>query len=287
MLGSEMFPTHLIKRGLTKTILHLLILTYLVYLLFPLLWMISTSFKPTPEIYSGIPTLIPKVFTLDHYASVLKEERLLKSILNSLYVGSITSIIVVMISLPAAYALSRYKTSINKAVMGWILTTQIFPAILIMIPLYMILRSLQLTDTLAGLVLVYVVWDIPFVLWMLQGYVKEIPIELEEAAAIDGATQSQIIYKIIMPLLLPAIGASVMFAFITAWNEFFFALVLLKSPDLSTLPVELARFTGIEGQARTGPLAAASFMATIPSIILFAVLRKWFASGTLQGAVKG
>ncbi|MBC8193811.1 MAG: carbohydrate ABC transporter permease [FCB group bacterium] len=282
-----MFPTHLIKRGLTKTILHLLILTYLAYLLFPLLWMISTSFKPTPEIYSGIPTLIPKVFTLDHYASVLKEERLLKSILNSLYVGSITSIIVVMISLPAAYALSRYKTSINKAVMGWILTTQIFPAILIMIPLYMILRSLQLTDTLAGLVLVYVVWDIPFVLWMLQGYVKEIPIELEEAAAIDGATQSQIIYKIIMPLLLPAIGASVMFAFITAWNEFFFALVLLKSPDLSTLPVELARFTGIEGQARTGPLAAASFMATIPSIILFAVLRKWFASGTLQGAVKG
>ena len=282
-----MFPTHLIKRGLTKTILHLLILTYLAYLLFPLLWMISTSFKPTPEIYSGIPTLIPKVFTLDHYASVLKEERLLKSILNSLYVGSITSIIVVMISLPAAYALSRYKTSINKAVMGWILTTQIFPAILIMIPLYMILRSLQLTDTLAGLVLVYVVWDIPFVLWMLQGYVKEIPVELEEAAAIDGATQNQIIYKIIMPLLMPAIGASVMFAFITAWNEFFFALVLLKSPDLSTLPVELARFTGIEGQARTGPLAAASFMATIPSILLFAVLRKWFASGSLQGAVKG
>ena len=282
-----MFSKHLFKRGMIKTVLHMLILTYLIYLLFPLLWMISTSFKPTPEIYSGIPTLIPKVFTLDHYISVLEEERLLKSILNSFYVGCITSLIVVMISLPAAYALSRYKTSINKAVMGWILTTQIFPAILIMIPLYMILRSLQLTDTLAGLVLVYVVWDIPFVLWMLQGYVKEIPVELEEAAAIDGATQSQIIYKIIMPLLLPAIGASVMFAFITAWNEFFFALVLLKSPDLSTLPVELARFTGIEGQARTGPLAAASFMATIPSILLFAVLRKWFASGTLQGAVKG
>lgn len=287
MWGSNMFSMQLFKRGMIKAVLHMLILTYLMYLLFPLLWMISTSFKPTPEIYSGIPTLIPEVFTLDHYVSVLKEERLLKSILNSLYVGVITSVIVVLISLPAAYALSRYKTSINKAVMGWILTTQIFPAILIMIPLYMILRSLQLTDTLAGLVLVYVVWDIPFVLWMLQGYVKEIPVELEEAAAIDGATQSQIIYKIIMPLLLPAIGASVMFAFITAWNEFFFALVLLKSPDLSTLPVELARFTGIEGQARTGPLAAASFMATIPSIILFAVLRKWFASGTLQGAVKG
>jgi len=283
----SLIPNHLLKRGLTKTVMHLLIWSYLIYLLFPLLWMVSTSLKPTPEIYSGIPTLIPKIFTGEHYLSVLKEERLLRSIWNSLIVGAITSVIVVLISLPAAYALTRYKTSINKAVMGWILTTQIFPAILIMIPLYMILRSLQLTDTLSGLILVYVVWDIPFVLWMLQGYVKEIPVELEEAAAIDGASQNQIIYKIIMPLLLPAIGASVMFAFITAWNEFFFALVLLKSPDLSTLPVELARFTGIEGQARTGPLAAASFMATIPSIILFAVLRKWFTSGTLQGAVKG
>jgi len=276
-----------LKKWLLKSGMHLIIWTYLVYLLFPLLWMISTSFKPTPEIYSGIPSLIPKIFTGEHYLTVLQEERLLKSIFNSLYVGCITSVIVVLISLPAAYALTRYKTSINKAVMGWILTSQIFPAILIMIPLYLILRSLHLTDSLTGLVLVYVVWDIPFVLWMLQGYIKEIPVELEEAAAIDGANQRQIIYKVIMPLLLPAIGASVMFAFITSWNEFFFALVLLKSPDLSTLPVELARYTGIEGAARTGPLAAASFMATIPSIILFAVLRKWFTKGTLQGAVKG
>jgi len=276
-----------LKKWLLTSGMHLIILAYLVYLLFPLLWMISTSFKTTPEIYSGIPSFIPRIFTGEHYLTVLQEDRLLKSILNSLYVGCITSVIVVLISLPAAYALTRYKTSINKAVMGWILTSQIFPAILIMIPLYLILRSLHLTDSLAGLVLVYVVWDIPFVLWMLQGYIKEIPVELEEAAAIDGANQGQIIYKIIMPLLLPAIGASVMFAFITSWNEFFFALVLLKSPDLSTLPVELARFTGIEGAARTGPLAAASFMATIPSIILFAVLRKWFTKGTLQGAVKG
>jgi multiple sugar transport system permease protein len=267
--------------------MHGLIIIFLAYLLFPLIWMISTSFKPTAEIYSGIPSLIPKTITGEHYVTVFQEERLLKSIANSLYVGIITSVIVVLISLPAAYALSRFKTVINKVVMGWILTSQIFPAILIMIPLFLVLRSLHLTDTLAGLVLVYVVWDIPFVLWMLQGYVKEIPIDLEEAAAIDGASQTQIIYKIIMPLLLPAIGAAVLFAFISAWNEFFFALVLLKSPELTTLPVELARYTGIEGQARTGPLAAASFLATIPSIVLFAILRKWFSSGTLQGAVKG
>lgn len=283
----NIISNRMLKQRIGRFLMHGLILIFLAYLLFPLIWMISTSFKPTAEIYSGIPTLIPEVFTVEHYLSVLEEERLLISILNSLYVGIITAIIVVLISLPAAYALTRYKTAVNKLVMGWILTSQIFPAILIMIPLFIILRSLHLTDSLTGLVVVYVVWDIPFVLWMLQGYVKEIPMELEEAAAIDGATQGQIIYKIIMPLLLPAIGAAVLFAFISAWNEFFFALVLLKSPDLTTLPVELARYTGIEGQARTGPLAAASFIATIPSIVLFAILRKWFSSGALQGAVKG
>ena len=276
-----------VKKGIGHSLLHLLIIFYLIYLLFPLIWMISTSFKPTNEIFSGIPSLIPRNFSIQHYTTVLNEKRLLQSIVNSLYTGTLTAFIVVAITLPAAYALVRYRTVINNVFLGWILTSQIFPAILLMIPLYMILRPLNLTDSLSGLVLVYVVWDIPFVLWMLQGYVKKIPVELEEAAAIDGATKGQILYRILLPLLLPAIGAATLFAFITAWNEFFFALVLLKTPELTTLPVELARFTGIEGQARIGPLAAASFIATIPSIILFAMIRKWFSSGSMYGAVKG
>jgi len=280
-------PSKLARQGIGHPLLHLLIIFYLIYLLFPLIWMISTSFKPTNEIYSGIPSLIPRDFSLQHYMTVLNEKRLLQSIANSFYAGTLTALIVVTITLPAAYALVRYRTAINNVILGWILTSQIFPAILIMIPLYMILRPLNLTDSLSGLVLVYVVWDIPFVLWMMQGYVMKIPVELEEAAAIDGATQGQILYKILLPLMLPGIGAATLFAFITAWNEFLFALVLLKTPDLTTLPVELARFTGIEGQARTGPLAAASFIATIPSIILFAIIRKWFSSGSLYGAVKG
>lgn len=276
-----------LKKGMVHGFLHLIIILYLIYLIFPLIWMVSTSLKSTPEIYSGIPSLIPQNATLTHYITVLKEERLLRTIANSLFVGVITAFVVVTITLPAAYALVRFKTKINNIVLGWILTSQIFPAILLIIPLYMILRPLNLVDSLGGLILVYVVWDIPFVLWMLQGYVKEIPIELEEAATIDGATRGQILYRIIFPLLLPAIGAATLFAFITAWNEFFFALVLMKTPDLMTLPVELARFTGIEGQARTGPLAAASFIATIPSIVFFMIIRKWFSSGAMYGAVKG
>jgi multiple sugar transport system permease protein len=195
-------------------------------------------------------------------------------------------VVTVVLALPSAYALVRYQSPLNKVVIGWILTTQIFPVILVMVPLYLILRNLALSDTLTGLGLVYVAWNLPFVLWLLFGYIKSVPIALEEAALIDGASRTQMIYRILLPVLLPAIGASAIFAFISTWNEFFFALVLMKTPSLGTLPVELARYTGMEGQARTGPLAAASFIATIPSLILFAIMRKWFSGGLLAGSVK-
>lgn len=269
-----------------KIAVHAGLLLYVSFLVFPLLWMLSTSFKPTPEIYSGRPTIIPQQVSVEHYVAVVKQENVLPSIGNSLSVGLASTIIVLLIALPAAYALVRFKSALNNLALGWILTSQIFPAILLMVPLYIVLRGMKLTDSLLGLALVYVVWNLPFVLWMLHGYIKGIPIDLEEAAAIDGATRTQIIYQVLAPLLLPAIGAAMLFAFISAWNEFFFALVLMKSPGAVTLPVELARFTGMEGQARTGPLAAASLIATLPSIALFAIMQKWFSSGLLAGAVK-
>lgn len=274
------------KKLSSKILVHLGLLLFTIYLVFPLVWVVSTSLKSTTEIYSGVISLIPKNISFEHYLSVFTEGAVVSSMANSLYAGVISTIVVVLIALPASYAMTRYQSVLNKFFLGWILTTQIFPAILIMVPLYIILRHAGLTDSLTGLALVYVVWSLPFVLWMLHGYLKGIPIELEEAAIMDGATRTQIIYRILMPVLLPAIGASMLFAFIGAWNEFFFAFVLMKSPDSMTLPVELARFTGLEGQARTGPLAAASFLATIPSFILFALMQRWFSSGLLGGIIK-
>jgi multiple sugar transport system permease protein len=265
---------------------HIGLLSYSLFLIFPLLWMVSTSFKSTSELYSGVVSLIPDKPTLDQYRTALTEGLLLRSIWNSIIVGTVATVATIAVALPSAYALARYKSALNKAVMGWILTTQIFPVILVMIPLYLVLRSLMLTDTLTGLGIVYVVWNLPFVLWMLHGYIKTVPVELEEAALMDGATRRQMIFRVLLPVLLPAIAASAIFAFISIWNEFFFALVLLKTPALGTLPVELARYTGMEGIARTGPLAAASFIATIPSLILFAIMRKWFAGGLLAGSLK-
>lgn len=276
-----------LKKYLSKATVHFLIIVYIVFLLFPLVWVVSSSLKSTPEIYSGSPTILPQQITFDHYISVIEGQQVFLTMWNSVIVGIVSTILVLLIAVPSAYAMVRYKSIINSGILGWILVSQIFPVILVMIPLYVLLRYMGLTDSLVGLTLIYVVWSLPFVLWMMHGYVKSIPIELEEAAVIDGANRTQVIFKVLMPLLLPAIGASALFAFISAWNEFFFAFVLMKSPALATLQVELARYTGMEGQARTGPLAAASVIATIPSIILFVFMRKWLTTGLVSGALKG
>ncbi len=267
--------------------IHGMIIFYVIFLLFPLLWVLVSSFKPTAEIYSGVPTILPKHITFDHYLSVTSGQLLFRSMWNSIIVGVLSTILVILIAIPSSYAMVRYKSVVNNAILGWILVSQIFPVILIMIPLYVVLRYIGLTDSLTGLTLIYIVWSLPFVLWMMHGYVKSIPLDLEEAAVLDGASRPQVIFKVILPLLLPAIGACALFSFISAWNEFFFAFVLMKSPTLATLQVELARYTGMEGQARTGPLAAASIIATIPSIILFILMRKWLTTGLVAGALKG
>lgn len=274
-------------KKIQTAVIHGLIITYILFLIFPLVWVFASSIKPTQEIYSGTPTLLPQQVTLDHYRSVIDGQQLFRSMWNSVVVGVVSTILVIVLAVPSAYAMVRYQSRINNGILGWILVSQIFPVILVMIPLYVLLRHMGLTDTLTGLTLVYVVWSLPFVLWMMHGYVKSIPLDLEEAAVIDGASRFQVLVFVLMPLLMPAIGASALFSFISAWNEFFFALVLMKSPALATLQVELARYTGMEGQARTGPLAAASVLATIPSILLFVFLKKWFTTGLVSGALKG
>lgn len=259
---------------------------YLIFLTFPFFWMLSVSLRPTAEIKRLEPTFIPETVILQHYTAVFSRPYIMRSILNSVKVGAMATIGVILIAIPGAYALGRYTTRINKYVIGWVLVSQLFPTILIMIALFLVLIRLGLTNSHIGLALVYIVWTLPFVLLMLRSYIKAIPQELEDAAAVDGATRRQTIVAVVAPLLLPGIAATALFAFVSAWNEFFFALVLLRDPELITLPVMLARFVGREGVARLGPLAAASVVATIPALILFGFLQKWLTSGLVSGAVK-
>ncbi|MET3469052.1 carbohydrate ABC transporter permease [Microbacterium sp. 2P01SA-2] len=276
------------KRPLYATVLMYLALAgYLIFLGFPLLWLLSASFKSTRELNSLAVNLIPQQWDFGNYIAALERQNLITAAGNSVLVSIVTMVVAVLLSMPMAYALARLKGRLRAAGTVWILVSQVFPTILIIIPLFLVLRSLQLNDTLFGLILVYVTFTMPFTLWMLQGYVAAIPPELEEAAEMDGAGRFTILRTVILPLLVPGLVATAMFTFVSAWNEFFLALVLIQSPELYTLPIALRSFLGAEGQTQLGPLAAGAILATIPSLIIFGILQKKLTGGMLAGAVKG
>ncbi|MEU0893697.1 carbohydrate ABC transporter permease [Streptomyces massasporeus] len=265
---------------------YIALLAYLVFLAFPFLWLVSTAFKPPRELGSLHPTWIPKDPTLANFRQAFDEQPLLHAALNSLLAALAAAVVAVLIATPMAYVVARRRTRLAKAVTGWVVVSQAFPFVLLIIPLFLVLKSLRLINSVPGLVLVYVVWALPFALWMLAGYVRAVPPELEEAAAVDGAGRVRTLASVTAPLLAPGIVATGLFAFITAWNEFFFALVLLKTPEKQTLPVVLTHFIGAEGVADLGPLAAAAFLATLPSLVVFALIQRRITGGMLTGAVK-
>ncbi|WP_329597022.1 carbohydrate ABC transporter permease [Streptomyces pseudovenezuelae] len=262
------------------------LLAYLVFLAFPFLWLVSTAFKSPRELGSLHPTWIPRDPTLDNFRQAFDEQPLLRAAGNSLLAALAAAAIAVLIATPLAYVMARHRTRLAKAATGWVVVSQAFPLVLVIIPLFLVLKNLRLINSLVGLVMVYVVWALPFALWMLVGYVRAVPTELEEAAAVDGAGRLRTLVSVTAPLLAPGIVATALFAFITAWNEFFFALVLLKTADKQTLPVVLTHFIGAEGVADLGPLAAAAFLATLPSLVIFAVIQRRITGGMLTGAVK-
>ncbi|MDN3269608.1 carbohydrate ABC transporter permease [Streptomyces sp. MA15] len=263
------------------------LLAYLVFLAFPLVWLASTAFKPPTELAGLHPTWIPQDPTLANFRQAFDEQPLLRAALNSLLTASAAAVVAVAVATPMAYVMARHRGALVRAVTGWVVVSQAFPFVLLIIPLFLVLKNLRLIDSLPGLVLVHVVWALPFALWMLTGYVRAVPAELEEAAAVDGAGRLRTLVSVTAPLLAPGIAATALFAFVTAWNEFFFALVLLKTPEQQTLPVLLTRFIGAEGVADLGPLAAAAFLATLPSLLVFALIQRRITGSLLAGAVKG
>jgi multiple sugar transport system permease protein len=262
------------------------LLAYLAFLAFPFLWLVSTAFKSPRELGSPHPAWIPRHPTLDNFRQAFDAQPLLHAALNSLLAAAGAAVVAVVIATPLAYVMARRRTALTRAATGWVVVSQAFPLVLVIIPLFLVLKNLRLIDSLAGLTLVYVVWALPFALWMLAGYVRAVPAEVEEAAAVDGAGRARTLVSVVAPLLAPGIVATGLFAFVTAWNEFFFALVLLKTPEKQTLPVVLTHFIGAEGVADLGPLAAAAFLATLPSLVVFAVVQRRITGGMLTGAVK-
>ena len=274
-------------RALVRPAQYVALAFYILFLGFPLLWLISASLKSSGELNSLTVSLIPQDFHWENYSQALSRQGLVRSAWNSAIVAVVSTALVIVIALPASYVLARLRGKIRAAGVGWILVSQVFPVILIILPLFLILRTVGLTDSLVGLTLVHTTYTLPFALWMMQGYVSAIPVDLEEAGSMDGASRFTVLRRIVFPLLMPGVVATAMFSFVSSWNEFFFALVLLQSPENYTLPITLKMFIGGEGKVALGPLAAGSVLAAIPSIVFFSLMQKRLTGGLLSGAVKG
>lgn len=270
-----------------RTLQYIAVCGYLLVLAVPLVWLIFTALKTPQEIMQLDVTWFPNEVTFQNFVEAFGTYPLVQATLNSLLVAGGSAIIAVLLSVPAAYWMTRNPGRLSKASMVWVLLSQMFPFILIAVPLFLIIINMGLYNTRLGLMLVYVVWSMPFAIWMMRSYVLSIPIELEEAASIDGCTKFQALRYIVAPLLAPGVVAAAMFAFVQSWNEFFFAKAIIKSGGAEPLSLMLVRFVGLDGAARIGPLAATALLATIPSLIIFAIMQRRLVGGLLGGAVKG
>ncbi|MEC4669230.1 MAG: carbohydrate ABC transporter permease [Nitrospirota bacterium] len=253
--------------------------------LFPFLWFVVTSLKTQKEVEAIPPTWWPSG-SLDFYQSALVDHHLTDYILNSVLVAGSTTLLALGIGIPAAYALARLRLPGKVWILGALLSISMFPQLAIAGPVWQILERIGGLNTRWGLLLPYVTLTLPLTIWILASFFKELPEELEEAARVDGCGPWQTMIRVMVPLAAPAIFTAAILTFIYAWNEFFFALLILTQPERQTLPVGIALFQG-EFTMPWGELAAASVIATLPLVILVVLFQRWIVSGLSAGAVKG
>lgn len=253
---------------------------------FPVYWMITTSFKPKGDILSTDPTLLPRSLTLSNYVEAVTKEGFVRALINSLIVVFFTVTISLFVALFASIAVARMKFKGKRTYVATILLVQMLPLSALLIPIYLLLSRFNLTDKLSGVILTYLAFVLPFVIWTLRGFLVNIPAELEEAALVDGCTRPQAYRLVLFPLMAPGLVATAIFAFIQAWNEFLLAYILLSSQDNATMPIWLAGFTNRFG-TDWGPLMAASTLTALPVVIFFTRIQDKIATGVTAGAVKG
>jgi ABC-type glycerol-3-phosphate transport system permease component len=251
----------------------------------PFYYVVTSSFKLPQEIISRVPTLLPIPFTLQHYDKLLRSSDFPIYLANSLWVAAGSMVICVVLSTLAAYGLYRLRLPGRTGLFRVILVTYAFPGVLLLIPLYGMLSSLKLVDSLVALVIVNVTFTAPFAVWMLQAFFGAIPDELEEAAALDGASRLQTLTRVVLPLAAPGVASVAIFAFITSWTEYMFASVLILSDANRTVPVGLAGIIG-QYQVDWGLLLAGATLTMLPVLILFSLVGRNFIEGLTAGAVK-
>lgn len=274
-------------RLLAGPLTYAVLIVFAVFCLFPLLWMIDTALKPMAEVMSTTPTFVIKNPTLDNFRAVLFDSQFTVYFRNSMIVATASTIVTLVVSIFASYALSRWHDlAISQLMAGALIVSQMIPGVLLLIPLYVLMRNLDLLSTYTALIVVYCTFMIPLVTFMLKGFFDAIPRELEDAAEMDGCSRLGFIGRILIPLSAPGIMATAVFAFIAAWNEFMFGYVLINDDARRTLTPGIMIFKGSH-QTDWGSLTAASVLAVVPVAIGFVYLQRFLVEGLSAGAVKG
>lgn len=270
-----------------RSLIHLALLAYCVITVYPLLRIFTVSIRPGNRLLSTDLSIIPADATLESYRIVLLQKPLLQWLWNSLAITAATAVIGVILAATSAYAFSRFKFPGRSLGLIFLLTTQMIPSAMLMVPIYILAIQMGLVGTYRGLVVAYSVTSIPFSIWILKGYYDTIPIDLEEAARIDGCTELEAFWRILLPLSAPALAIVFLFNFTQAWNDYLLARVMLGAQEtLLTWPLGLQR---LQGQFTTlwGQFSAGAILVTIPVMALFLYTSKYLISGLTLGSVKG
>ena len=271
----------IITRVATYSIL--LIMTFLIFV--PIFWMISTSLKTEAVMFDTPIELIPSEPTLESYKNLWSAYPFLTYLRNSVLVVSAATFFSVSISTIAGYGISRFKFRGRSFYMSFLLATQLFPSIMLLIPYYKTFKTLNLLDSLYGLVIVYISFTIPFCTWMMRGYFNGISRDLDQAASIDGANRIRVFRSVILPLAWPGIAATAIYAFIAGWNEYLFALVFINTTERKTVSLGIGQLIG-EYRVLWNELMAAAFFALVPMVIIFIFFNRYLVDGLAAGAVK-
>lgn len=274
------------KSTILRVLFYLLVAVIIVFNLFPFVWALLSSFRPSNELFST--QLLPTALTLDHYAAVFKDPRFVNSLINSVIIAGCTVLIALGLGSVCAYALGRLPFRFKGPVLYLVLTMTMFPTISILPGLFVMLRFLYLFNTRQGLILSYLIFTMPFTIWVMTQYFRSLPKELEEAAYVDGASPFKVFWDILLPLTMPGLVSTGLLAFIAAWNEFLFALTFTVTDTMKTVPVVISQFSGSTSfEQPWGSIMAGSMVVTIPLVILVMIFQYRIVEGLTAGAVKG
>ena len=258
----------------------------LVWTLVPFYWMLATSLKKDKEIYGFEATLVPRQPTLQNYARLFDKTPFVKYLRNSTVVAVGNTLASLVFATLGAYALARLRFPGRGLIARGLVFTYLVPPALLFIPLFAVMSTLRLVDTHHGLILAYLSFSVPFCTWLLMGYFRSVPVELEEAALVDGCTRLGSLVRVILPMSLPALAVVAFFSFTQAWNEFLYANVFVNSVEVRTITTGLTLFI-VEDVFFWGPMMGASFLSALPPLLLYLVFQRWVVKGLTLGGVKG